>query len=55
MDEKRLIAFFKDLHRHPELGWQEFRTTDRIRQALDEGRFEAFRRQILDDLQGDGD
>ena len=36
MDEKRLIAFFKDLHRHPELGWQEFRTTDRIRQALDE-------------------
>ena len=27
----------------------------RIRQALDEGRFEAFRRQILDDLQGDGD
>lgn len=27
---ERLIAFRRDLHRHPELGWKEVRTTDRI-------------------------
>ncbi|MFW6188115.1 MAG: amidohydrolase [Actinomycetota bacterium] len=30
-----LIAFRRDLHRHPELSYQEFRTTDRIVGALE--------------------
>lgn len=34
MTEKQLIAFFEDLHRHPELGNQEVRTTKKIREAL---------------------
>ena len=36
MTEEKLIAFFEDLHRHPELGGQEERTTGRLRAALDE-------------------
>lgn len=34
--EEALVAFFKDLHRHPELGGREFRTTARLRAALEE-------------------
>ena len=34
MNEAWLVDFFKDLHAHPELGMEEFRTTDRIRAAL---------------------
>lgn len=30
-----MVAFRRDLHRHPELPWEEFRTTDRIAQELD--------------------
>lgn len=30
-----MIAFRRDLHRHPELPWEEFRTTDRIAEELD--------------------
>src|SRR3954449_8615940 len=29
-----LVAFRRDLHAHPELGWQEHRTTDRIIEEL---------------------
>ncbi len=36
VSEQALIAFFQDLHRHPELGRQEFRTTEKIRAALTE-------------------
>ncbi|MEK2489586.1 amidohydrolase [Kitasatospora purpeofusca] len=32
--EPELIAFRRDLHRHPELGRQEFRTTGRLRDRL---------------------
>jgi amidohydrolase len=31
---ERLIAFRRDLHMHPELGYREFRTTQRISEAL---------------------
>ena len=34
MDESRLIAFFEDLHAHPELAWEEHRTTQRLLEAL---------------------
>ena len=34
MDEQRLIAFFQDLHRHPELAGEEKRTTRRVLNAL---------------------
>lgn len=30
-----MIAFRRDLHRHPELPWEEFRTTDKIAEQLD--------------------
>lgn len=30
-----MIAFRRDLHRHPELPWEEFRTTDKIAEELD--------------------
>ena len=30
-----MVAFRRDLHRHPELPWEEFRTTERIAQELD--------------------
>ncbi|MFQ0991385.1 M20 family metallopeptidase [Gilliamella apicola] len=30
-----MVAFRRYLHRHPELPWEEFRTTDRIAQELD--------------------
>lgn len=30
-----MVALRRDLHRHPELPWEEFRTTDRIAQELD--------------------
>lgn len=36
MTEQQLIAFFQDLHRHPELARQETRTTRKVRQALEE-------------------
>ena len=29
-----LVAFRRDLHRHPELGRQEFRTTEKVRARL---------------------
>ena len=34
MDKSKLIAFFEDLHRHPELGYAEHRTTAKVREAL---------------------
>ena len=34
--EPSLIAFRRDLHSHPELSWQEHRTTDQIAAALEE-------------------
>lgn len=34
--EERLISFRRDLHRHPELSWQESRTTDKIAAALEQ-------------------
>ena len=40
MNEQWLKEFFKDLHAHPELGWEEYRTTARIRQALEEHQVE---------------
>lgn len=36
MTEDQLTAFFQDLHRHPELGNEEVRTTARVRAALEE-------------------
>ena len=36
MTEQQLIAFFQDLHRHPELGYEETRTTQKVRQALEQ-------------------
>ncbi|MBR1408692.1 MAG: amidohydrolase [Clostridia bacterium] len=36
MDEQRLTAFFKDLHAHPEVSGSEFRTTGKLREALEE-------------------
>ncbi|WP_297224335.1 M20 family metallopeptidase [Gilliamella sp.] len=30
-----MVAFRRDLHKHPELPWEEFRTTDRIAEELD--------------------
>lgn len=36
MEERELIAFFEDLHRHPELGFEETRTAGRVRQALED-------------------
>ena len=35
MDKQRLTAFFKDLHAHPEVSGSEFRTTEKLRQALE--------------------
>ena len=35
MTERELTAFFEDLHRHPELGLEEARTTALIRRALE--------------------
>jgi len=32
----RMVALRRDLHRHPELGWEEHRTTDRLIGALDD-------------------
>ena len=39
--EDRLIAFRRDLHMHPELGYAEHRTTARIAEQLDRGRAAA--------------
>ena len=35
MNEQELRAFFMDLHRHPELGFQERRTTAKVLEALE--------------------
>ena len=40
MTEQQLIAFFQDLHRHPELGNEEVRTTKKVREALTEAGIE---------------
>lgn len=34
--EARLVEFRRDIHRHPELSWQETRTTDQITAVLEE-------------------
>ena len=34
MDERALLSFFEDLHAHPELGFEEFRTTKKLLDAL---------------------
>ena len=39
--EKELIAFFEDLHRHPELGLEEIRTTEKVTAALEEAGIET--------------
>lgn len=41
MTEPQLIAFFEDLHRHPELGNREARTTARLREALEKAGIEV--------------
>lgn len=33
--EEEMIAFRRDLHQHPELQWEEFRTTQKVADALD--------------------
>ncbi|MEG3016167.1 M20 family metallopeptidase [Carnobacterium sp.] len=33
--EAEMIAFRRDLHQHPELQWEEFRTTQKVADALD--------------------
>ncbi|MBC1319138.1 amidohydrolase [Listeria welshimeri] len=33
--EEEMITFRRDLHMHPELQWQEFRTTDQVAKELD--------------------
>ena len=42
MTEQELILFFEDLHRHPELGMEETRTTEKIRQALTAAAIEIY-------------
>ena len=42
MNEQELIAFFEDLHRHPELGREETRTTALVRAALEAAGIETF-------------
>ena len=32
--EQEILAFFQDLHQHPELGLEEFRTTEKVREQL---------------------
>ncbi|MCB2557750.1 amidohydrolase, partial [Listeria monocytogenes] len=34
-NEDAMIAFRRDLHMHPALQWQEFRTTDKVAKELD--------------------
>ncbi|MBC2016779.1 M20 family metallopeptidase [Listeria seeligeri] len=34
-EEDEMIAFRRDLHQHPELQWQEFRTTNQVAKELD--------------------
>ncbi len=41
-----LIDFREDLHRHPELSWQEHRTTDKIQEKLAAHGLKHFRRVI---------
>ncbi|MBR6185602.1 MAG: amidohydrolase [Clostridia bacterium] len=36
MTQQELIAFFEDLHSHPELGLQETRTTQKLKEMLDQ-------------------
>lgn len=33
--EAEMIVFRRDLHQHPELQWEEFRTTQKVADALD--------------------
>lgn len=33
---QRLVSFRRDIHQHPELGWQETRTASKVCQALDQ-------------------
>ena len=42
MTEGKLIAFFEDLHRHPELGLEEVRTTALLRKALEEAGVQVY-------------
>lgn len=41
MNEQELIAFFQDIHAHPELGFQETRTTERVLRVLRENGIEV--------------
>jgi len=41
-----LKAFREDLHQHPELSWQEFRTTDKIQEILQKNGLEDFKRPL---------
>ena len=42
LTEQALIAFFQDLHRHPELGLHEIRTTEKIVEALKNAGIEVY-------------
>jgi len=42
----QLKAFREDLHRHPELSWKEFRTTEKIESLLSGNGIDAFQRPL---------
>ncbi len=41
MTQQELIAFFEDVHRHPELAFREERTTAKVKEALERAGIEA--------------
>ena len=41
--EEEMIAIRRDFHQHPELGFEEFRTSDRIAQLLTGWGYEVHR------------
>ena len=44
MNKQKLTDFFKDLHRHPELGFQERRTTQKVKEVLETMQHEMLER-----------
>ena len=40
--QRELVAFRRDLHRHPEVGWTEFRTASMVAKHLDDLGYEVF-------------
>ena len=41
MTQQELIAFFENVHRHPELAFREERTTAKVKEALERAGIEA--------------